>query len=82
MIFSKMLQVRDKFLIHISEVLSFYPTEMDDSLELLDIPLWDSMSQLVIAAWIHQDTGNIVSVEELKSAKTIGDLKAIYASKI
>jgi|GEM_PF-2295737 len=43
---------------------------------------WDSMTQLVIAAWIHQETGNIVSIEELKGAKTIGDLKAIYASKI
>lgn len=45
-------------------------------------PIWDSMSQLVIAAWIHKETGNIVGVEELKAAKTIGDLKAIYASKI
>lgn len=50
--------------------------------ELSNSLQWDSMTQLVIAAWIHQETGNIVSVEELKSAKTIGDLKAIYASKI
>lgn len=50
--------------------------------QLMSSPVWDSMSQLVIAAWIHQETGNIVSVEELKVAKTIGDLKAIYASKV
>ena len=43
---------------------------------------WDSMSQLVIASWIHRETGHLVSAEEIKQAKTIGDLKAIYISKL
>jgi hypothetical protein len=50
--------------------------------ELEALIQWDSMSQLVIAARIHQETGHLVSIEELKSAKTIGDLKAIYVSKL
>jgi acyl carrier protein len=50
--------------------------------ELSNSLQWDSMTQLVIAAWIHQETGNIVSVEELKSAKTVGDLKAIYDARL
>lgn len=53
-----------------------------DEFSLTETPHWDSMSQLVISAWIHQETGNVISVEELKSAKTIGDLKAIYVSKV
>jgi hypothetical protein len=57
----------------ITSVLMLVACKIDLSIELLNIPLWDSMSQLVIAAWIHQETGKIVSVEELKSAKTVGD---------
>ncbi len=64
------------------QVLDFDHNELVDQMPLLQFPLWDSMSQLVIAAWIHQETGNVVSVEELKSAKTIGDLKAIYVSRV
>ena len=41
-----------------------------------------SLHQFVIAALIHQETGNVISVEEVKSAKTIGDLKAIYVSRV
>jgi hypothetical protein len=54
----------------------------DDQMDLLTIPLWDSMAQLVIAAWIHQQTGHLVNIHEIKAAKTVGDLNAIYASKI
>lgn len=50
--------------------------------QLVTTPQWDSMSQLVIASWIHRETGHLVSAEEIKQAKTIGDLKAIYISKL
>lgn len=53
-----------------------------DSMVLGNSPNWDSMTHLVIAAWIHRETGHLVSAEEIKQAKTIADLKAIYASKI
>lgn len=56
--------------------------QVSNERKLLDFPHWDSMSQIVIAAWIHQETGQTVSIEELKSAKTIGDLKAIYVSRL
>jgi acyl carrier protein len=72
----------DSFLHIISQTLECESEHVSLNDTLLKSPLWDSMSQLVIAAWIHKETGNIVSVEELKAAKTIGDLKAIYASKI
>lgn len=64
------------------QVLDIGQNELHDQLPLLQFSLWDSMSQLVIAAWIHQETGHLVSIEELKGAKTIGDLKSIYVSKV
>jgi aryl carrier-like protein len=66
----------------LSTVLDVSLDALNDDVQLLSIPLWDSMSQLVIAAWIHQETGQTVSIEELKSAKTIGDLKAIYVCRL
>jgi hypothetical protein len=70
-----------KFVAFVNEVFADSVFENENTL-LLSIPFWDSMSQLVIAAWIHQETGNVVSVEALKSAKTIGDLKAIYDARL
>ena len=70
-----------KFVAFLNEVFAQSVFE-DEHTPLLSIPLWDSMSQLVIAAWVHQETGHTVSIEELKGAKTIGDLKAIYVSKV
>jgi len=56
--------------------------DLPNDFELALLEGWDSMSQLVIASWIHRETGHLVSTEEIKQAKTIGDLRAIYLSKL
>lgn len=57
-------------------------TKQHSSSLLESYTAWDSMSQLVIASWIHQETGHTVSLDELSKAKTIGELIAIYVSKL
>jgi hypothetical protein len=76
---SKHLDTFDKF---ISKVLNIGVAMNMDAYDLNSIPNWDSMSQLVIASCIHRETGHLVSAEEIKQAKTIGDLKAIYVSRL
>lgn len=74
--------VVDRFEVFLEQVLDIKQNELDDQMPLLQFPLWDSMSQLVIAAWMHQETGQTVGIEEFKAAVTIGDLKAIYVSRL
>jgi homoserine trans-succinylase len=71
----------DEFASMLGEVLPQAKFKHDD-FELSTLDAWDSMSQLVIASWIHRETGHLVSTEEIKQATTIRDLKSIYASKI
>jgi len=53
------------------QVLDIVHNELDDQMPLLQFPLWDSMSQLVIASWIHRETAHLVSAEEIKQAQRI-----------
>jgi hypothetical protein len=70
------------FLQLLNQILQEENLAFNEKYELLNSPYWDSMSQLVLAAWIHQQTGKTVSQAEIQAAKTIGDLKALYVSKI
>jgi acyl carrier protein len=66
----------------LQEVLKLNPAEMQDEQELKSLREWDSMSHLVIASWIHRESGHLVSAEEIKQVETIGGLRALYAEKV
>lgn len=69
-------------LLMLSQTLEVPLNDLAVDFMLLNCPLWDSMSQLVIAAWIHQETGQTVNMAELKQAQTLADLKKIYTDRL
>lgn len=72
----------EALLLLLSQTLAIPFKDLTNEFVLLDCPLWDSMSQLVIAAWIHQETGQTVNMAELKQAQTLADLKKIYTDRL
>lgn len=76
------LEEEDRFEIFLGQALESNIQTITQFHLLNSFPLWDSMSQLVIAAWIHQETGQTVNMAELKQAQTLADLKKIYTDRL
>lgn len=50
--------------------------------EFRQLPDWSSMQSLIVIASFDWEYGVTVSAEELKAAKTVGDLYAIVNAKV
>jgi hypothetical protein len=50
---------------------TLFINSQQSELQLVSTPHWDPKSQLVIASWIHRETGHLVSAEEIKQAQSI-----------
>lgn len=50
--------------------------------EFRQLPDWSSMQSLVVIASFDWEYGATVSADELKTARTVGDLLAIVGSKV
>lgn len=69
----------DAFLVKLAEILEVDKVELNDVLK--DFDEWDSLTSLSIIATIDADFSVNISVEELLSASTVGDLVSLIQTK-
>ena len=64
-----------------SEFLQLPEAEVSDVLTPQDIPDWDSMNYLLFIAGLEKEYGVSFTMDEVLSAKSLGDVRAALASK-
>lgn len=63
-----------EFLHKLEKDLEFEPETLQRGQRLVDLPLWDSMQQLVFIAKVEEYLGVVVEGEDVAKAKTVDDL--------
>lgn len=69
-----------QFLIEMDEDLEFPEGTLQRGVVLTDLPLWDSMQQLVFIAKCEEKAGVVVEGTKVSNAKTVDDLLSLVAS--
>lgn len=62
------------------EVFALSPSTVEDDLALRDIPLWDSMSHMVLIVRIEETWGIQLTGDEIADIKTVGDARRAIAA--
>lgn len=62
------------------EIFALPPSSIEDDLALRDIPLWDSMSHMVLIVRIEETWGIQLTGDEIADIKTVGDARRAIAA--
>ena len=65
----------------VSEFLQLPEAEVADALTPHEIPNWDSMNYLLLIAALEKEYGISLTMDEVLSAKSLGDVRAALRSK-
>ena len=65
----------------VSTMFKMPPADVRDAMTPKDIPAWDSMNYLLFVAELEKNFNVSFSMDEVLSAKTLGDLKATLRAK-
>jgi acyl carrier protein len=64
----------DQYLSEMEEALEFPKGTLEPDVDLVTLPLWDSMQRLVFIAKTEEKTGVVLEGTDVENAKTVGDL--------
>jgi acyl carrier protein len=65
----------------VARVLDLQPDQVTDRLSRETEPAWDSFNHLLLVSAVEADFGVVLTVAQIESIRSVGDLAAIVATR-
>lgn len=75
------LQVEEKVVTMLSDVLQTPPEKITDELAMRDLEVWDSLKHMELVASLEQTFGIELTFDEIVAMQSVGEIKRVLRAK-
>lgn len=75
------LQVEEKVVTMLSDVLQTPPEKITDELAMRDLEVWDSLKHMELVASLEQTFGVELTFDEIVAMQSVGEIKRVLRAK-
>lgn len=75
------LQVEEKVVTMLSDVLQTPPEKITDELAMKDLEVWDSLKHMELVASLEQTFGIELTFDEIVAMQSVGEIKRVLRAK-